>query len=136
MAQENNFLDELGLERVINYIKSRFSTLSHSHELSEITDYQDETVEITQEDYIALGDAVKTNGITYFIKDAKSYVTSLGIAIQAVKALPSDAASKTNTLYLIAGDAIEVEVEVSSVEKVLGLPSDASNNPDVMYVVL
>lgn len=97
---------------------------------------EDEIVEITQEDYIALGDAVKTNGITYFIKDAKSYVTSLGIAIQAVKALPSDAASKTNTLYLIAGDAIEVEGEVSSVEKVLGLPSDASNNPDVMYVVL
>ena len=40
MSQEqHNFLDELGLGRVIDYIKTKFASLSHSHKLSEITDY-------------------------------------------------------------------------------------------------
>ena len=40
MSQEQyNFLDELGLGRVIDYIKTKFASLSHSHKLSEITDY-------------------------------------------------------------------------------------------------
>lgn len=40
MSQEQyNFLDELGLGRVIDYIKTKFASFSHSHKLSEITDY-------------------------------------------------------------------------------------------------
>ena len=45
MSQEQHiFLDELGLGRVIDYIKTKFASLSHSHKLSEITDYSIDSV--------------------------------------------------------------------------------------------
>lgn len=40
MSQEQyNFLDELGLGKVIDNIKTMFAKLSHSHKLSDISDY-------------------------------------------------------------------------------------------------
>lgn len=44
MSQEkNNFLDEIGLGRVINNIASVFAKITHSHKLSDITDYKVDT---------------------------------------------------------------------------------------------
>ena len=40
MSQEQyNFLDELGLGKVIGNVKTMFAKLSHSHKLSDISDY-------------------------------------------------------------------------------------------------
>lgn len=60
----------------------------------------DEFEEVTLAQYKALGDAVKTNDITYFIKDANG-VSGGGINIQKVLQLPSDASSKADTMYII-----------------------------------
>lgn len=60
----------------------------------------DEFEEVTLAQYNALGDAVKTNDITYFIKDANG-VSGGGINIQKVLQLPSDASSKADTMYII-----------------------------------